>query len=47
MLKSLVVIKLQNNKNEKHKEIFFYVLLTMHLSIILPNDQLNAQILVL
>jgi len=28
-------------------EIFFYVLLTVHLSIILVIDQLNAQILVL
>ena len=26
---------------------FFYVLLTVHLSIILANDQLNTQILVL
>ena len=27
--------------------MFFYVLLTVYLSIILANDQLNAQILVL
>jgi len=31
----------------KRDEIFFDVLLTVHLSIILVTDQLNAQILVL
>jgi len=32
---------------ETKKNIFFYVLLTVHLSIILVINQLNAQILVL
>ena len=34
-------------EDEKSKIGFFYVLLTVHLSIILVTDQLNAQILVL
>jgi len=38
----------QSKKIKREKEsIFFYVLLTVHLSIILVINQLNAQILVL
>ena len=42
-----LIINVITFNSQLNKTTFFYVLLTVHLSIILVNDQLNAQFLVL
>ena len=46
---SMIVIRIDDFycTNIYHDSVFFFVLLTVHLSIILVTDQLNEQILVL
>ena len=39
------LLKLQKQKHKNNQHIFFYVLFTVHLSISLDNDQLDAHLL--